>query len=350
MVVITNEMRRAHAIIKAMAGCHPKEIIEEQQKAMGDDALKRTAVYEIVKRVKEDGNLEDNRGKFDHKFVRSPELIAEVMAAIEADRRVELRSLAEDFMVSYGTMQTIVTGDLKMVKKSARWVPRLLNDDQKQTRVRCSQQFKELVAGDPGVLERIVTMDETMLSLYTPERKSQSRQWLPKGAPAPVKAKVQESRKKRMILAFFDAGGLIYTRIADPGDRINADFILDTLQRFLRHLSRKRPAFSGTGDWFFHWDNAPVHTARSVADFMAKHRFKLVEHPPYSPDLAPADFFLFPKVKAMLAGQHLEDDGVKVAWEGVTGSIGGEDWLAAFNAWARRCDRCIERDGNYVEK
>ena len=61
-------------------------------------------------------------------------------------------------------------------------------------------------------------------------------------------------------------------------------------------------------------------------------------------------FFLFPKVKAMLAGQHLDDDGVKVAWEGVTGSIGGEDWLAAFNAWARCCDRCIEKDGNYVEK
>ena len=78
MVVITNEMKRAHAIIKAMAGCHPKEILEEQQKAIGDDALKRTAMYEIVKRVKEDGNLEDNRGKFDHKFVRTPEMIAEV--------------------------------------------------------------------------------------------------------------------------------------------------------------------------------------------------------------------------------------------------------------------------------
>ena len=68
-------------------------------------------------------------------------------------------------------------------------------DEQKQTRVQCSKQFKELVAGDPGVLERIVTMDETMLSLYTPERKSQSRQWLSKGAPAPVKAMVQESKK-----------------------------------------------------------------------------------------------------------------------------------------------------------
>ena len=46
-------------------------------------------------------------------------------------------------------------------------------------------------------------MDETMVSLSTPERKEQSKQWLPKGSPAPVKAKTQASRRKRMVLAFF---------------------------------------------------------------------------------------------------------------------------------------------------
>jgi hypothetical protein len=32
--------------------------------------------------------------------------------------------------------------------------------------------------------------------------------------------------------------------------------------------------------------------------------YKLLEHPPYSPDLAPSDFFLFPKLKLFLAGQR----------------------------------------------
>ena len=48
----------------------------------------------------------------------------------------------------------------------------------------------------------------------------------------------------------------------------------------------------------FHWDNAPVHTAVTVRKFLEKKNLELLENPPYSPDLAPADYFLFPKLKA----------------------------------------------------
>ena len=48
-----------------MAGCTAKKIMDEQKEALGDNALKRTAVFKIVKRVKEGSDLTDNRGKFD---------------------------------------------------------------------------------------------------------------------------------------------------------------------------------------------------------------------------------------------------------------------------------------------
>jgi hypothetical protein len=51
-------------------------------------------------------------------------------------------------------------------------------------------------------------MDESAVSLYTPETKRQSKQWLVKGTPGPIKAKVHATRKKQMVLAFFDAKGL----------------------------------------------------------------------------------------------------------------------------------------------
>jgi hypothetical protein len=51
------------------------------------------------------------------------------------------------------------------------------------------------------------------------------------------------------------------------------------------------------GEWFLHWDNAPVHTATVILEFLAKKRIKLLSHPPYSPDLTPADYILFPKLK-----------------------------------------------------
>ena len=60
-----------------MAGCTAKEIMDEQKEAFGDNALKRTAVFQIVKRVKEGADLTYNRGKFDHKFMRTEELVEE---------------------------------------------------------------------------------------------------------------------------------------------------------------------------------------------------------------------------------------------------------------------------------
>ena len=66
---------------------------------------------------------------------------------------------------------------------------------------------------------------------------------------------------------------------------------------------------------------APVHTAASVKNWLAARGVQMVDHAPYSPDLAPADFFLFPKMKEELAGRHLTQDGFKMAWEGSPGPL-----------------------------
>ena len=58
---------------------------------------------------------------------------------------------------------------------------------------------------------------------------------------------------------------------------------------------KKRPQLSQQG-FHFHWDNAPVHTAVVTKDWFAAHAIPVMEHAPYSPDLAPADFFLFLRV------------------------------------------------------
>lgn len=343
---------RHHAIGKAMAKCSADEIIAEQQKAFGDAALSRAQVYRLIKGVKTGADLSDKRGQHDHKSRRTPELIAAVQASLEVDRRAGIVELAEEHDCGYGTMHDILHLDLNLVKKSARWVPKLLSPEQMQKRVDCATDFLKLIGkgGPRSKLHRIITMDETLISLFTPETKNQSKQWLPVGEPAPTKAKVQASRNKRMALAFFDSSGLIYTRIADQHEKINSAYIIETLDRFLDHLRRKRPDLWSSGNWLFHWDNCPVHKSKSVADFLAEKQFKIVPHPPYSPDLAPADFFLFPKVKSALAGKTLTADGVKTAWEGVTRSITAADYADAFQKWIHRFQKCIDVDGNFVEK
>ena len=60
---------------------------------------------------------------------------------------------------------------------------------------------------------------------------------------------------------------------------------------------RKRPAYFKSGQWHFHQDNTPVHNSILVTDFLTKMGMKTVLHPAYSPDLAPWDFCLFPKLR-----------------------------------------------------
>ena len=93
-------------------------------KAFGDKAMSRAQVYDIVKKVKNSKNMEDNRGKAINKFVRTEEMINNVRRFIEEDRRVDVAHLAS---VSTGTIFNILHDDLGLVKKSARWVPKLLS-------------------------------------------------------------------------------------------------------------------------------------------------------------------------------------------------------------------------------
>jgi hypothetical protein len=55
-------------------------------------------------------------------------------------------------------------------------------------------------------------------------------------------------------------------------------------------------------DWILHHDNAPAHKGLSVKQFLAQKSTNEMEHPAYSPDLAPNDFFLLPKINYTLKG------------------------------------------------
>ena len=59
----------------------------------------------------------------------------------------------------------------------------------------------------------------------------------------------------------------------------------------------KRPVLFKSGRWHFQQDNTPVHNSIRVTDYLTKMGIKTVSQPPYSLDLAPCDFWLFPKLK-----------------------------------------------------
>ncbi len=187
----------------------------------------------------------------------------------------------------------------------ARWLPKLLNDEQKQERVRvCSDFIAAIHRRFKSMLDCIVTMDKTMVSYHTPETKKQSKQWIPKDQPGPIKARVHASRTKQMVMTFFLLTGPHHI-VTSRGTALNATYTIKALGKFLEHFKKKTLAMAQQ-QWWFHCDNALVHTATSVKEWMATKGIQLLEHPPYLLDLGPVDFFLFSRMKKALVGITLD--------------------------------------------
>jgi hypothetical protein len=227
------------------------------------------AIYAIIKKVKAGESTADMRHLNPKKTVRTPEMIASVAATIEEDRHLSIETIAATHGVSEKTIFNILHQDLGLEKKSARWVPKLLSKEQKQERIRvCSDFIAAVHRRSKAMLDAIVTMDKTRVSYHTPKTKKQSKQWIQRGQPGPLKARVHASWTKQMVVAFFDSRSLIYTYIVPRGASINAAYTIKVLGTFLEHFKKERPAMAGQ-QWWFHWDNTPVHTAASVKEWMA---------------------------------------------------------------------------------
>ena len=68
-----------------------------------------------------------------------------------------------------------------------------------------------------------------------------------------------------------------------------------------KFYNKKRPGKGWSGVHLLH-DNASSHKCEIGKSFLASEKVKVLNHPPYSPDLSPRDFFLFPRLKKMLSG------------------------------------------------
>ena len=92
--------------------------------------------------------------------------------AINMNRRLTIREICDNLNLSFGTVQTILKKKLNMRKVAARWIPKLLNSDQKKSRVEAAKSFlNQYRTQGETFINRIVTVDETWISLFDPETK-----------------------------------------------------------------------------------------------------------------------------------------------------------------------------------
>lgn len=266
---------------------------------------------------------------------------------IKEQRRITVKNLATSIHVSVGSCYALLQ-EMGVRKLCSRFVPKFLTSELQEKRRRaCQENLEILEALGDSFLTNIVTEDETPLSLYTPESKRDSAEWkFPKEKPS-LKLRAGTSHRRCLMLSvFWDVRGIVSIDFADSNTTLNSEYYSNLVKE--TRSRRRKPRNSNL--WILH-DNAPIHSAARVEETLEKCSFKKVTHPPYSPDLAPSDFYLFQHLKRHLRGTHFTNpEAVKEAVETFLKSKPDGWFRAAFDELVLRWKKCLANEGSYIEK
>ena len=278
------------------------------------------------------------------------ENVDKVHQLVLENRKISIECIVQETGLSTGTVHTILHEHLSMSKVCARWVPKMLTPDMKATRVNTSSVLLSRYNINPeNFLSRVVTGDETWVYYYDPPSKFESMEWKHAGSPRTKKFKVSRTTKKVMATVFWDTDGVIHIDYLPRGTTMNGQYYADLLVRLRESIKEKRRGKIRRGV-LLQQDNAPVHSSKVAMQSVRDCGFELLPHPPYSPDLAPSDFFLFSKLKKELRGQRYDDDDeLMLAVEGFCKGHDSAFYREGLEALPRRWTKYIESKGDYVE-
>ena len=225
------------------------------------------------------------------------EIVSKIKEIIEGDASFTVRDIARKVGISLSTVHLILKKHLKVRKISARWVPHLLIDEQKRQRVKVAKKLLQIFPKyDKKQFANVVTGDETWVHSIT--------------------------------------------------RKYYKDVVLKKLKKYYQ---KRRPAIGFKHVRLLH-DNAPAHTSSIVTAFLKKEKVTVLPHPPYSPDLAPCDFFVFPKLKAFLAGRKYQSrQALGSAIHQYLITVPKSAYRDAFKKWIHRLKLCISSHGEYFE-
>ena len=133
---------------------------------------------------------------------------------------------------------------------------------------------------------------------------------------------------------FFNSSGPVVQVPFPSGHTVTGRFYKNSvLKKVKEFYNKKRPSKGLSGVHLLH-DNALSHKYEVVKSFLASEKVKGLNHPPYSPDLSPFDFFLFPRLKKMLSGNTSRSSLGSAIYQCLQ-LIPKEAYLSAFRDWVK---------------
>lgn len=345
--------QRANVKFCQKLGKSATETLQLIRQVYGEDALGRSAVFKWHQRFSQGrDSLEDDQRMGRPPTVRTERKIEEVATVVRANRSQSVDDIAAAVGVSHGTCHKILTEDLNMSRVTQHRVPRILTQDQRDDRMTICGDLISSADQDRTFLNRIITGDETWCFLYDPQLKRQSATWKSPVSPKRKIPRQDRSKGKVMLELFFDSLGIVHMEFIPQGATVNKTRYKEILRRLRDSIRRKRPELWRRKNWLLLHDNAPAHRSVLVQEELARQQITVLPHPPYSPDLAPCDFFLFPRLKEKLRGRrfHSPEEIITATKDALQEiSDNANNFQTCFQRLYERWQTCIAASGDYFE-
>ena len=281
---------------KSKLGFSPTKIHADLQKVYGNGALKYATVCKWA-RLFNDGreSIENDPRVGRPVSVLTEKNVSIVKKFIEEDTRYTVQEIEEFSGIHLSSFLKILRERLGLRKICTSWVPHLLTDEQKQSRVRlASQVIEKYDKCDPRRLEEIATGNETWIYHFQPDSKAENKVWISSEGDRPVIVCRCKTSNRMLYAIFFDSKGPVLQIPVPKGSSVTGKFYREGVLSQLVNFYQKRRPHTGFRSINLHRDNAPAHKSATVQEYLIESGFDVLDHPPYSPDLSPCDFWLFP--------------------------------------------------------
>jgi histone-lysine N-methyltransferase SETMAR len=178
----------------------------------------------------------------------------------------------------------------------------------------------------------------------------ESMQWKHKTSPTPKKFRVEKSAGKVMATVFWDEKGLLLLEFMPQKTTTTGQTYANPITALREAIKEKRRRGKLSAGVLLLHDNAPVHMSAKSQAAIRQCGFQQLNHLPYSPDLAPSDYFLFRVMKKSLRGKRFSSDeeveAVTTWFEEQPKDFFSRGIKSLQQNWAK----CIELLGDYIEK
>ena len=154
-----------------------------------------------------------------------------------------------------------------------------------------------------------------------------------------------------MITIIWGVHGIYLIDVLPEGTSFDSAYFIENIITPLSKMKHQIWHESNKRKIWLHLDNCKVHNSKISFQKTEAAGFKRTPHPPYSPDIAPSDFFLFGYTKFRLHGCKFDDESdlVEKIYE-ILHHISLEKRKEVFEAWIDRCNAVIASEGNYYQE